>query len=180
MNEITNTMSHRNASKHEPDSVQQAWVNKGSEIGRGEWGTVYKLNHHFNGQSAVIKEIILFGEGHKRIVQTEIHNLWLVNQFLAHGYDVRGSEEVHYIVMKYMGVKGEETGLPDNELAPLRKDADERYRKNYGVIQINNNKENYVYREVTPGRLEAEIVDWAYAGFVGEERKALPPVLSEK
>jgi hypothetical protein len=124
-----------NAAPHGPGLIQKAWNSRGKLVGKGSYGSVYRVPNLFEGEHAVIKQFQIRTWDREVDPEREITNLKIVRQFLGHGVKVQhgSGEKVYYIVMKDMGMTAEETKLPQRELQGLANKAQERYLKDYGM-----------------------------------------------
>ena len=103
-----------------------AWINRGIPFNYGNWGEVYRL-----GEYHVIK---LYREFERPDIDGLVLKLRITKQFLAYGYeyvDRKKGTKRYYIAMIKMG-EGRPYGI---ELEQLQKDADEKYKESFGLVQ---------------------------------------------
>ncbi|KAM6494055.1 hypothetical protein JOM56_010416 [Amanita muscaria] len=126
----------------------------------------YDIDGGFKGQPAILTKITMPTTGKsgkktaEKFVNDKVEHMCQVNQFLNWGVQKgKGKEgDTYYVVTRKMGSSAKKTGLNDDSIHKLQKEALERYHKSYHLDIQNSTSTKYVYRTVN-GHWNAEIVD---------------------
>ncbi|KAF8957785.1 hypothetical protein BDZ97DRAFT_1762663 [Flammula alnicola] len=155
-------VSSHSLAKRKYNTVHQAVHGIHHKVGAGMTGEVFALKHTYKGHPAVVKVINKVRTPTAGDPATEAQNLHHVDQLLGWGHDTTHGKDTHYLVMKNMGVPARKTGLNNDDIISLNKEAEVKYDHQFGMENRDRNGNNYVYRGGN-GHWKAEIVDWARA-----------------
>jgi hypothetical protein len=131
----------------------------------------YDVSGGFGGQSAVLKKLSTPKSGKNgkkaalKFVETQVSNLCAVNQLLNWGVQKGAGKQgdTYYVMMRKMGVPGEETGLDSDSIKKLQGDAVKRYHTKYHLEIQNPSSSNFAYYNSSKGTWQAEVIDWERA-----------------
>ncbi|KAF8147866.1 hypothetical protein B0H34DRAFT_680049 [Crassisporium funariophilum] len=153
--------------------VNTAVKHIGPKIGQGNTGTVHDLKDTYHGHKAVVKVIAPGANGghFHPLPGKEAHNAHQAGQLLGHGHDHK--TDTHYLVMKHMGDSAEKHGVHPHDVSKLNNAANDRYAKDHGIRNKDQNGGNFVYHNKN-GHTQAEVVDWAKAEHLGTHPTKAP------
>ncbi|KIL54196.1 hypothetical protein M378DRAFT_28794 [Amanita muscaria Koide BX008] len=130
----------------------------------------YDIAGGYGGLPAVLKRFSMPKTGKsgkqaaEKFVKNQVEHLCQVNQFLNWGVDRGEGKEgdTYYVVTRKMGMPARKTGLNDDSIKKLQKEAITRYHNDYHVDIQNLRSSNFVYRTLN-GNWNAEVIDTSMA-----------------